>query len=168
MRHTRTAAILGATALLTLAGCSSGSSRDKVEDEPAAVRASDAAGTFTALAAKIPTVKLGSVVTADTDPNRLLGRPGQYTSKVTFTDSRIKPTDTQGLKAGDVQLGGAIETFSSAGDAATRAQYIEAVTRSIPALAEYDYLHGTNVIRVSHYLTPVQAKEYETAAAQLG
>lgn len=33
------------------------------------------------------------------------------------------------------------------------------------ALAEYDY--DTAIIRVSHYLTPAQAGEYETAAKNL-
>jgi hypothetical protein len=29
---------------------------------------------------------------AENDPNELLGRPGQYTSKVIFKDTRLNPT----------------------------------------------------------------------------
>lgn len=31
-------------------------------------------------------------------------------------------------------------------------------------LAEYDYVSGTVLVRVSHYLTPNQADDYEAAA----
>lgn len=35
-------------------------------------------------------------------------------------------------------------------------------------LAEYDFVSGTVLIRVSHYLTPTQAADYKAAAAALG
>ncbi|MEU8033481.1 hypothetical protein AB0C13_33465 [Streptomyces sp. NPDC049099] len=118
---------------------------------------------FTRLSTKVTTAKLSGTVTAASDPNHLLGRPGQYTSKVTFTDNRIKAADVEGTEKGDVERGGAVEVFGSSADAATRAKYVEAVTKSMPALAEYDYVHGTVLVRVSHYLTPKQAAEYKTA-----
>lgn len=34
----------------------------------------------------------------------------------------------------------------------------------MPALVEYDYVHATVLVRVSHYLTPAQAATYKTAA----
>ncbi|MFB8183280.1 hypothetical protein ACFC8N_46385 [Streptomyces sp. NPDC055966] len=114
--------------------------------------------------ASISSAKLSGTVTADNDPNHLLGRPNQYTSKVTFTDSRIKAADVEGTKPGDVDRGGAVEVFADPADAATRAKYIQAVTKSMPALAEYDYVHGTVLVRVSHYLTPAQASAYKKAA----
>ncbi|MFC0844458.1 hypothetical protein ACFH04_12195 [Streptomyces noboritoensis] len=160
------AAIVAAGAALLLAtGCGNSQSDGK----PAATRAtaSDAAGTFTALAARVSSAKLGSVVTTDNDPNHLLGRPGQYTSKITFADTRIKAADVEGTDVGDVSRGGAIEQFANPDEAMTRAQYIQAITKGMPALTEYDYVHGVNVIRVSRYLTPVQAKEYEDAAGKL-
>jgi hypothetical protein len=38
----------------------------------------------------------------------------------------------------------------------------------MPALSEYDYVQGTTLVRVSHYLTPKQAGDYKMAAANLG
>lgn len=37
------------------------------------------------------------------------------------------------------------------------------MTKSLPALTEYDYVAGTSLIRVSALLTPDQAKQYEAA-----
>lgn len=159
---------------LLLAGCSS-TAPPTVDGRPGTAgvgsstgRAADALSAFAVIAAAVPAAKVGSVITAATDANHLLGRPGQYTSKVTFTDRRVLAADVQSLPPGDVQLGGAIEVFAAHGDAETRAEYIQAVTKSMPVLAEYDYVHGTTVVRVSHFLTPAQAKEYDTAALSLG
>lgn len=173
MRHSTTIATAAAITALVLAGCSntsnshgnsgSGASSAPAKANTAAATPLTASTAFTKLATTVPTAKLSSTVTATNDPNHLLGRPGQYTSKVTFTDSRIKASDVEFTKPGDVERGGAIEVFGSPSDAQTRAKYIQAVTKSLPALAEYDYIHGTVVVRVSHYLTPAQAAGYKTA-----
>jgi len=123
---------------------------------------------MTQIAAKVPTAKQSGTVTAANEPNHLLGRPGQYTSKVTFTDSRIKTSEVTDSSKGSVDVGGAIEVFASPADAAARAKYIQTVTKSMSALAEYDYVHGNVLVRVSHYLTPAQAAGYKSAAASLG
>ncbi|MEU1077061.1 MULTISPECIES: hypothetical protein [unclassified Streptomyces] len=165
--------ILAIAVLLAATGCSS--SDDKPDSEPNAAtstasspaKARDAGVVFTSLAAKIPTAKRGATVTAENDPNHLLGRPGQYTSKITFTDTRIKKADTEGLDAGDVSRGGAIETFTTPDEAQARTKYIQTVIKGMPALAEYDYVHGASVIRVSHLLTPAQAGEYQKVAGGL-
>ncbi|MEU6146562.1 hypothetical protein ABZ848_40230 [Streptomyces sp. NPDC047081] len=81
-------------------------------------------------------ITISLLVAAANDPNHLLGRPGQYTSKVTFTDSRIKAGDVSGTEKGAVERGGAV--------------------------------HGTVLVRVSHYLTPEQAAEYKAATNSLG
>ncbi|MEU1535554.1 hypothetical protein [Streptomyces fagopyri] len=127
----------------------------------------DAAGAFSQLSGKISTANLSGTVTAENDPNKLLGRPNQYTSKITFTDSQISADDVTGTDKGDVSRGGAIEVFGSPADATARAKYIQAVTKGMPALSEYDYVHGTVVVRVSHYLTPKQAGAYKSAANRL-
>jgi hypothetical protein len=178
MNHTRTATVIAlAAAGLLLAGCSG--STPKADGRPATAASTnastagepastnDADGAFKAIAVAVKTAKLTGTVTAENDSNHLLGRPGQYTSKITFSDSRIKTADTHGVKAGDVQLGGSIETFANNADAQTRAKYIQTVTKNIPALIEYDYVHGASVIRVSQLLTPAQAKEYDTAGAAI-
>lgn len=175
MNRTLTAA--GAAVLLaTLAACGSSSSGSSDSGNkasnagaaPAASKPLDAGTAFTKLAAKVSTAKLSETVTAATDGNHLLGRPGQYTSKIDFEDTRIKASDVQGVEKGDVTRGGSIEAFANAADAQTRAKYVEAVTKSMPALNEYDYVHGTVLVRVSHLLTPDQAAAYKTAADSLG
>ncbi|MFJ8188889.1 hypothetical protein ACIQ8D_03665 [Streptomyces sp. NPDC096094] len=138
-----------------------------IPTKPAAkeLTASDA---FKAFSGKVASAKLSGVVTEDNDPNHLLGRPNQYTSKVTFTDSRIKVDDVADAEPGSIGLGGAIEVFATAADAQARADYIQNVTKGMPMLAEYDFVSGTVLIRVSHYLTPTQAADYKAAAAALG
>jgi hypothetical protein len=91
------------------------------------------------------------------DPNKLLGRPGQYTGKANFRDHRAQ--DGSGY---DVNNGGSIETFANKGDANRRFRYVEAISQSSSLFVEYDYLEGTVLLRVSHNLTPAQAKAYET------
>ncbi|MGW3120951.1 hypothetical protein ACWDBW_28025 [Streptomyces sp. NPDC001107] len=161
-----------ATALLTgLTACSNGTSNSgsNASQKPSAPGSKPltASTAFASISGKVSSAKLSGTVTAENDPNHLLGRPNQYTSKVTFTDTRIKAADVTGTEKGDVERGGAIEVFGSPTDAAARAKYIQAVTKSMPALTEYDYVHDTVLIRVSHYLTPAQAASYKTAAARL-
>lgn len=128
----------------------------------------DATSAFNEIAKAVPTGKLTLTVTAENDENHLLGRPGQYTSKIAFADSRIKGDDAAMYETGDIELGGSIEVFPDAAGAKTRAAYIQKVTKGMPALAEYDYPVGTILVRVSRYLTPAQASEYETVAKKLG
>ncbi|MEV7562493.1 hypothetical protein [Streptomyces sp. NPDC089795] len=157
-----------------LAGCSSVTSTPKTTpiDHTASSpgpgkAAADATGAFAVISAAVPSAKLGGTVTAENDPNHFLGRPHQYTSKITFTDGRIPADRTEGNEPGDVELGGSIEMFANAADAKARHDYVQAVTKGIPSLTEYDYLHGATLIRVSRLLTPAQAADYEKAAAEL-
>lgn len=101
--------------------------------------------------------------TADNDVNKLLGRPGQYIGKVNFKDTRI--TDTTNIGAAiSVRDGGSIETFATNDLAAKRLKYIQAISQSGAALfAEYEYLEGTTILRISSELAPTQAKVYESA-----
>jgi hypothetical protein len=174
--RTRAITALTAIALLTLAACSSNDSPNADttttaaagKTAPAAGQPLTAADAFTKISATVKDAKLSGTVTAENDPNHLLGRPGQYTSKVTFTDSHIKASDVVDSSKGSVDLGGAVEVFADPAAATARAKYIQAVTKSLPALAEYDYVHGTVLVRVSHYLTPTQAAGYKSAANGLG
>lgn len=172
---------IAVAAVLTVAGCSSTAS----SPAPAAVSgpaapsgspspAAPPKGALTAvqalaeLAKLVPSAKQNIVITEDNDKNHLLGRPGQYTSKVTFTDSRVKPDDIAGLDKDDVQQGGIIEVFATPADAKARGDYIQAIVKNLPMLLEYDYPHGVYLVRVSKYLTPSQAAEYDKAGAALG
>lgn len=55
----------------------------------------DAATLVRRLGSHVPTLVPSVVYNATTDPNRLLGRPGGYTSKATWADRRVKPGDAQ-------------------------------------------------------------------------
>ncbi|MFD6923218.1 hypothetical protein ACFV99_23825 [Streptomyces sp. NPDC059944] len=157
--------VLAVLLVTALTACSSNDSdgNSAGKSDTSNVKPLDATQAFTELSTKVASAKLSGTVTAENDPNELLGRPHQYTSKVTFSDSRISADDLTGTDKGDVSRGGAIESFARAADAEARAKYIQSVTKSMSALAEYDYAHGSVVVRVSHYLTPKQAAAYKTA-----
>lgn len=91
------------------------------------------------------------------DPNKLLGRPGQYNGKANFRDRRLHGAGF------DVDNGGSVETFPDKGLASKRYRYVKAIPTSSSLFVEYDCLEGTVLLRVSHELTPAQAKRYETA-----
>ena len=57
--------------------------------------------------------------------------------------------------------------FDSPADTQARTKYIQSVTKSLPMLTEYDYVHGTVLVRVSHYLPPKQAADYKAAVDRL-
>ncbi len=97
--------------------------------------------------------------TAETDPNELLGRPGQYTGKLNFRDARLAPETT----TFDITDGGSIEVFASVARAEARHTYVVTITESALMFAEYDYLEGTVLLRLSSRLTPDQAEEYADA-----
>lgn len=105
----------------------------------------------------------GVVITAETDPNHLLGRPGGYTSKATFVDSRIDPSGVLDPMPGSVDIGSSVEVFDDASGAERRAEYIRSIGEAAPVLTEYDYVAGSVLLRVSGELTPTQAAEYEAA-----
>jgi hypothetical protein len=99
------------------------------------------------------------VLTAASDPNHLLGRPGEYTSKTEFADSR---------KAGEagpgVAAGGSVEVYQDHAGAVRRARCIQSIVQAAPVLgAEYDYVAGAVLLRVSGQLTPAQARRYRAA-----
>ena len=116
------------------------------------------------LAGAIPSMQPGEPVTAESDPNQMLGRPGGYTSAMSFTDSRV-PTEPFSPEPGSIAAGGKVEVFESTEDAQRRFEYVQTVTRSAPILGEYTYLDGTIVLRVARGLTPDQAAAYEAALA---
>jgi hypothetical protein len=143
--------LLAAALLIGLAACSSAPSQtaDQIVSE---------------LTSKVATARPGAAFTADTDPNKLLGRPNGYTSKVSFTDSRIDPDDLLGVEPGGVDAGGSVEVFADADAAAARQQYIQQLQKAAPLLGtEYSYVDGTALVRVSGKLTPEQAADYERA-----
>ena len=97
-----------------------------------------------------------TVYDATTDPNAMLGRPGGYTSKASWADSRVG--DEPGTSDG-----GTVEVFPTDAEATNRSSYIASVTKGLPMLAEYRWQSGAALIRVTHMLTPEQAERYHEA-----
>ncbi|WP_439681791.1 hypothetical protein [Embleya sp. MST-111070] len=109
---------------------------------------------------------LGDITTFDetTDPNHQLGRPGQYTGKVGFVDTRVDLADALD-KPGDISRGGGIEVWPNEAAARKRADYIQKITAALnmPIMREYDYVRGGYLLRITQTLTPEQGKAYEAA-----
>jgi hypothetical protein len=97
--------------------------------------------------------------TADTDTNKLLGRPGQYIGKVNFEDTRIDD-DT-------ANLDDSIEVFANDTDLQNRLNYTKSISSQMPMFAQYSYSHKNILLRLDKALTPEQAAEYEKALNNL-
>jgi hypothetical protein len=152
-------ATLGLLAITAaLAGCANATDTPKVTAEQV----------VTQITQHVPTAKPGLVVTAENDPNHLLGRPGGYMSKVAFTDSRVPADQVVGGTPGDVEYGGSVEVFGTEKAAQQRKDYIQGFGTAMPILAEYDYVSGPALLRVSRVLTPAQAGEYQKALGESG
>jgi len=101
------------------------------------------------------------VFTDEADPNKFLGRPGQYIGKATWKDTRIK--DEKNI---EVIAGGGIEIFPTLESLKPRKALLDE-TSKIPLLAEYVYQNDKMILRLSHKLTPSQAKAYEDVFMKL-
>lgn len=110
-------------------------------------------------AANLP-IEKELLFTAEDDPNKLLGRPNQYTGKASWNDKRVEP-----LTPDDRSM--TVEVFASTDDIENRRKYVESVTKSISPLAVYQYVHKNALLRLSHKLTPTQAAEYEKVLKSL-
>jgi hypothetical protein len=93
-------------------------------------------------------VKDATTYTAETDPNKLLGRPGQYLVKMGWK-----------LEGGDAT----IEVFRNADDAKKRADYVEQIGKNSPMFLQYVYLNPKRsaVLRLPKELTPSAAKAWQ-------
>ena len=91
----------------------------------------------------------------NTDLNKLLGRPNQYTSKINFADTRLDQTDPENPN------GGTIEVFENASDLDKRKKHNEMVMEQYPVFTEYLFVHDNYIIRLSYDLTKDQAEEYK-------
>ena len=115
------------------------------------------------ISGKVPTAKLVKVYSEDDDPNKLLGRPNGYTSKVAFSDSRISKRDIAGTGSDAIERGGSIEVYPDEQGALDRAKYIQGMLKSTGFGTEYDYVRIGVLVRVTGNLTPSKAKEYKAA-----
>lgn len=100
-------------------------------------------------------------VTAADDSNQLLGRPGQYTSKLFFYDGRHPKVPESDENENS------IEVFASAEDAKTRHDYIENVTKGTPFLMQYLLLSGRVLVRLDKAVLPDEAEKYKAALQEM-
>ncbi len=92
-----------------------------------------------------------------TDVNDLLGRPGQYISKVNFADTRCEQYDDED------PVGGTVEVFATKADMQSRKDYLESLQDKMNILVNaYFYVSadGLGLLRVTFDITPSEAQEY--------
>lgn len=120
---------------------------------------------------KISSVGKIVVYTEETDLNKLLGRPNQYTSKATFEDTRLEQVNADNEFLSEEErnepTGGTIEVFSNKDDMESRKEYTESLSASMPMLNQYIYAEGNALLRLDNDLTPTQAQEYEQAFKEI-
>jgi hypothetical protein len=156
------AAIAATLVAIALAGCSASSPSG---GNAIAVRNGSPAASSSATAVSAPAASLARamqargvkitglvVYDAKTDPNNLMGRQGEYTSKVEWPP---KPGDDM-KSAFD-----SIEAFGNLEDAQARLDYLKAFRA--PFGDGYDYLAGTAILRLSAEHTPAEAAVMERA-----
>ncbi|MCC9175428.1 hypothetical protein [Arthrobacter sp. zg-Y179] len=126
--------------------------------------ADDAAQPLTAitiaqrLQAVVPTITSVIEVTEANDSTGSIGQPGKYTSAAWIADTGAAATENS------VVGGAVVEVFASEAEAQDRLYALQQHIGMGPAFnAEYHYLQGTVLLRVSGALSPEQAALYEQA-----
>ncbi len=99
------------------------------------------------------------VYTAATDSDHLFGQSSGYISKAAFVDSRVPRDGLPDTNPGSVWLGGCVEVFRTPADAQQRQRFL--MSQAVdPAKAEYLYVRGPVLLRVSHELDVSYADGY--------
>ncbi|MCC3302184.1 hypothetical protein [Arthrobacter sp. zg-Y895] len=112
------------------------------------------------LQAAVPTITSVIEVTEANDSTGSIGQPGKYTSAAWIADTGAAATENS------VVGGAVVEVFASEAEAQARLSALQQHIALGPAFnAEYHYLQGTVLLRVSGALTPEQAALYEQAFA---
>jgi hypothetical protein len=97
--------------------------------------------------------------TAESDPNRLLGRPNGYASRATFTIPGVEASSFGGDVEG-CDRGGCVEQWPDEEAGQARVDYINAIGKRLPAAVEYSYVRGDGlVLRITNAATPTQAEQ---------
>jgi len=103
---------------------------------------------------------------ADNDTNKLLGKPNQYTSKVSFVDNRYSGDYDEASKESDFEAAGfsyigTIEVFDNKDDMQKRYDYVNGFIKQGGIWVQYIYNTDTAILRLDTDLTSDQAKEYQ-------
>ena len=94
------------------------------------------------------------------DPNKLLGRPGQYIEKVNFADLRLYQSDKNN------PAGGSIEIFENEKDCQNRVDYLKKVSQESPFI-EYNCMYDNILLRLNEKLTSDEAQSYIIAVQNI-
>jgi serine/threonine protein kinase, bacterial len=128
---------------------------------PAGAPASTAQNAADSIRAVIPEVTKTIALTEDNDVNNLIGRPNGYAAATVLVDSRAQcPSDGPG-----VDCGATIEQWPSTEAAQKRADYIQAIGKSLPTMSEWTTVKGNLLLRVTGKLKPSAAETYKAAFA---
>lgn len=104
-----------------------------------------------------------TINTAETDPNKLLGRPDKYTARASFALPGGRPA-----AGDDVGRGGSVEIWPTEALAQQRLDFIKGTVAATPILgAEYQYLAGPVLVRVAGDVTPANAAKVEAVVKAL-
>lgn len=97
------------------------------------------------------------VLTAETDPNKLLGRPGQYVGKINWRDGRAGEDACK------------LEVFADRASMQRWVDYTGGLAKASPLLVEYVEPHPSKpaVMRLPKELTPDQVAAYRAWFARL-
>jgi len=102
--------------------------------------------------------------TESTDPNAFLGRPGQYTERVSFD----VPGGDGSAEVGMTDRGGVVELWPTQADAQARADYIQSALKGNSMLGtEYDYIKGSALVRMTGKVLPSVAEQFKAALASM-
>jgi uncharacterized lipoprotein NlpE involved in copper resistance len=94
------------------------------------------------------------IYSADTDPNKFLGKEGQYIAKMDWIDSRHKGEDNYCT----------VEIFKNTDDMKARRAYIEAIEKRLPSMSEGVKIeYKTSLIRLNGTLTETESAQYIAA-----
>lgn len=168
--------VITAVALLAmLSGCSSSAGSGSTKTVTVRVSAvgtpvppvavpTDATTVLAKLTAAGLPISNTAVQDENTDPNNLIGRPNEYTSRASFD---VPGGDTGGDRY-SVDRGGVIEVFRATADASTRVAYIQGLLKKSPILGtEYDYQAGPVLVRIAGKVKPSVAAKFQQALATL-
>jgi hypothetical protein len=134
----------------------SSNSPQPARDDPQTPTAQSAAES---IRAAIPEVTGTVALAEDNDANKLLGRPHGYEAAIVLVDSRAQcPSDGPG-----VDCGATIEQWPNAEAPQRRADYIQAIGKSLPTMSEWTTVKGNLLLRVTGTLKPSASEVYKAA-----
>ena len=90
--------------------------------------------------------------TAETDPYELLGRPGQYAQKVSFTHTGEEEVEYC-----------TIEIFKREKHANNREDYINEIVENLPSSEQHIIKNSNYIMRLALSVTPEEVKQLEAA-----